>query len=122
MQNELLIEWVERLHLQNWTIKVADQMLPESMTEKDDMGCVVFDEVNHAARIEILDPKYYGDRVLPFDHEKILVHELLHLKLCFLFAGDELHDRILHSLLDEIAVALVEAKRSGKDGDTDAES
>lgn len=109
---ELLKEWIDRLNLQKWTIKVCDNMHPGDMSESDDMGCVVFDEVNHAARIEILDPAKYGDRIKPFDYEKILVHELLHLKMCFLWGDDELRNRIAHGLLDEIAVALVDAKRS----------
>ena len=46
-------------------------------------GCTEWSEAIKTARIEIINPACYGDRIVPFDFEKTLVHELLHLKFSF---------------------------------------
>lgn len=70
-------------------------------------------ETVKTARIEIMDPAYYGERIVPFDWEKTLVHELLHLKTCLVSSNvPELQERVMHQLIDDLARALVSAKRS----------
>ena len=67
-------------------------------------------------RIEIINPAYYGDRILPFDFEKTLVHELLHLKFSFWCQNeDDVGDRVMHQMIDDLARALTE-------GDSDDEA
>lgn len=113
----LLAEWQERLGLQDWRIMLKPKCKPEEMELENVAGCASWSEAVKTARIEILNPKYYGDRVIPFDWEKTLVHELLHLKTSLV--SDEVPDlqvRVMHQMIDDLARALVSAKRSGGDG------
>lgn len=61
--------------------------------------------------IRIINPELYGERIIPFDFEKTLVHELLHLKFCLLESDDELRNRVIHMLIEDMARALVITKR-----------
>lgn len=111
---KLLEEWKERIGLHDWVIMINDKCRPENMLEPDVSGCCNWDEVNKAARIDMLDPLYYGNRVIPFDWEKTLVHELLHIKLCLVSDGyDTLWVRYMHQIIDDLARAFVDAKRNG---------
>ena len=115
--DELLVEWKERLGLHDWRIKLVDNCEPEDMTLEGVAGCTDWSEAIKTARIEILDPTYYGERIVPFDWEKTLVHELLHLKMCLISDGvDDLQVRYMHQMIDDLARAFVDAKRA-KDGD-----
>ncbi len=108
----LLREWQKRLGLEHWRIKLVDNLRPDDMCMENVAGCTEWSESVETARIEIMDPAYYGDRITPFDYEKTLVHELLHLKLTLI--GDQvetLQERYVHQLIDELARALVDAKR-----------
>jgi hypothetical protein len=113
----LLAEWQERLGLQDWRIKLKPKCRPEEMELENVAGCTAWSESGKTARIEIIDPKYYGKRVVPFDWEKTLVHELLHLKTCLVSDGvGELQERVMHQMIDDLARAFVSAKRCGGDG------
>lgn len=108
---KLLSEWVERLGLQEWRIKLLPCCKPDEMSEET-TGCTIWQEVIKSARIEIVDPTFYGERVVPFDWEKTLVHELLHIKTCLISSEcDPLQERVAHQLIDDLARALVDAKR-----------
>jgi len=109
-------EWQSRLGLDDWRISLHDCVPAAEMGEENSAGFVEFQEVNKTARIQIQDPDDYGERVIPFDYERILVHELLHLKLCLIaetFGEDTMRERVAHQLIDDLARALVDAKRSG---------
>lgn len=109
---KLLEEWVKRLGLTDWRIKLNDGLMPTDMSEQDVVGCAVFEESSKTARIEILDEKYYGVRIVPYDYEKTLVHELLHLKLSLFQTNVEpLQERLMHQIIDDLARAFVDAKR-----------
>lgn len=115
--NKLLREWQKRLGLDDWRIKLVDNCKPEDMTLQDVSGCTEWTESGKTARIEILNPQYYGNRIVPFDYEKTLVHELLHLKTCLVSDGvDDLQARYMHQMIDDLARAFVDAKRCGKGG------
>ena len=110
----LLYEWKERLGLQEWRIKLIDDCKPEDMTVANVAGCTDWNETVKAARIEIINPIFYGERIVPFDYEKTLVHELLHLKTCLVSdAVDDLQERYMHQLIDDMARALMSAKAYG---------
>lgn len=109
---KLFEEWKARLGLQEWRISFYPLCKPDELDDES-AGTTVWQEVNKTARINILDEKYYGDRVVGFDFEKTLVHELLHLKTCLISDTDnELQQRIMHQLIDDMARAFVDAKRS----------
>lgn len=110
---KMLEEWQQRLGLMDWRIKLYPKCKPEDMAQEG-CGCVEWSESIRAARIQILDPRYYGERIVPFDWEKTLVHELLHLKTCFVSDGViEIQERLMHQMIDDLARAFVDAKRNG---------
>lgn len=116
--SELLKEWQDRLFLQAWRIKLRDKCKPDDMALQDCFGCTDWTEESKTARIDIVDPSCLTDRIVPFDFEKTLVHELLHLKFSLLSTNrDDMQARYVHQLIDEMARALVDAKRYCADGE-----
>lgn len=114
----MLEKWKRKLCLQEWRIRLKTHLRPEEMTMNDVAGCSEWSESIKAARIEIIDPAYYGDRIVPFDFEKTLVHELLHLKFSFWCQNeDDIGDRVMHQMIDDIARALTEKRKSEENGD-----
>lgn len=112
MGKELLQEWQNRLGLHDWRIKLVDNCKPEDMALEGVAGCTDWSESIKTARIEIIDPQYYGERIVPFDYEKTLVHELLHLKLALVSdMVSDLQTRYMHQIIDDLARAFVDAKR-----------
>ena len=110
--NRLLDEWKARLGLQAWRIKLVPNCRPEDMALEGCAGCTEWTESVKTARIEIVDPVYYGERIIPFDFEKTLIHELLHLKTCLISDGvPQLQERYMHQIIDDLARAFVDAKR-----------
>ena len=115
--NVLLKEWQIRLGLQDWRIKLVTNCKPNEMELENCAGCTDWTESIKTARIEILDKNYYGKRIVPFDFEKTLVHELLHLKLCLVSNNvDEFQERYMHQIIDDMARAFIDAKRSANNG------
>ena len=110
----LLKEWQNRLSMQDWRIALYVDCMPDEMHVDDSSGCVSWQESTKTACIQILDQKYYGERVVPFDFEKTLVHELMHLKMCMMYKREgSMRERLAHQVIDGIARALVDAKRAG---------
>lgn len=110
--DNLLLFWIECLQLKDWTIELTTDVYEMPNGDKD-CGQVQYSEAGKAAHIYIMHPDLYGDRVVPFDPEKTLVHELLHIKMCLLDCreDDNLQSRVLHQLIDDLAKALVKARR-----------
>ena len=114
----LLEKWKRKLCLNEWRIKLLTHLRPEEMTMNDVAGCSEWSESIKTARIEIIDPDYYGDRIVPVDFEKTLVHEMLHLKFSFWCQNeDDIGDRIMHQMIDDIARALTEKRKCEENGD-----
>ena len=114
-EQELLEKWKRRLGLQDWTIKLCENCKPGEMMMSGVAGCTEWSEAGKTARIEIIDPAYYGDRIAPFNFEKTLVHELLHLKMSFWCQNeDNVEDRVMHQIIDDLARAFVE--KGGEEG------
>lgn len=107
-----LKEWQERLGLQDWRLLLIENVHPDEMDERDCNGCISYTESIKCGRIQLLDPKYYEGRMVPYDREQTLVHELLHAKLALLDDRDDLSSRLLHQMIDDLARALVGAKRA----------
>lgn len=116
---KLLTEWATRLGLGGWAIELADEQEPSEMGLEGSDGCTAYEESSKTAYIQIIDPRYYGKKVRPFDYEEILVHELLHLKLSLLWSmeDNDLQSRVVHQIIDDLARAMVDAKnRQEADG------
>lgn len=112
MTKGLLEEWQHRLGLDDWQIFIRWDCPSSEFVLKDVCGESEFDETNKSALIRILSVGDYGDRIIPYDAERILVHELLHCKLCYIQGTEnETQNRIVHSYIEDLARALVDAKR-----------
>lgn len=110
--NKTLKLWQTRLGLLDWTIKLYPDCTPEEIPLPEACGTTECNEVLKAANIMLLREDCYPSNRGVYDKEKTLVHELLHLKFCLLDAsGNELQDRIVHQLVDDLARALVAADR-----------
>ena len=112
VEEELLKEWQHRLGLDDWAMSLVTDLKADEMTISDTDGCASWTECNKSARIEILAESEYGERIRPYDFERILVHELLHLKTSLVSSNvDDLQERYMHQLIDDLARAFVDAKR-----------
>lgn len=111
--NECLKWWQEKLFLTEWIAK-ARICKPEDFIGTNLIGENEFDMVNKSCVIRILDPKYYGDRIMIYCGEKVLVHELLHCKYNWLCCEDTYEGRYVdtaeHGLLEQMAKSLIMAK------------
>lgn len=112
---KLLKEWQARLDLNDWVIKLNENVSPNDMQSQDACGECIGDTVHKTAIINIMNEKDYGERIIPFDMEKTLVHELLHCKFAIIDdSGNDVVDRCIHQLVEDLAKALIKAKRERK--------
>lgn len=118
MEEKLLDEWQERLGLQDWTIILRYNCKKEDMDDPEfSIGETQWETTNKCARIQIISEREYGsDRMLEYDFEKTLVHELLHCKFSMIDKDLNTYEGIVaeqarHQLIDDLARALVMAKR-----------
>lgn len=111
--NECLKWWQEKLFLTDWVIKVRISEPCDFITEGS-VGENEFDMVNKCCVIRILDQKYYGDRIMKYCAEKVLVHELLHCKYNWLAYEESYEGKYVdvmeHGLLEQMAKSLIMAK------------
>lgn len=111
--NECLKWWQDKLFLTDWIIK-ARISEPCDFIKEECCGENEFDMVNRCCVIRILDPKYYGDRIMKYCAEKVLVHELLHCKYNWLANEGSYEGKYVdvteHGLLEQMAKSLVMAK------------
>jgi hypothetical protein len=108
--NTLLEKWQKRLLLTDWRIALHANAIPSDFITSNKAGETEWEEVIKSAVIRILDPDCYGERIIPYNFERTLVHELLHLKFCLLDdSGNTFQDRYVHQLIDELARALTSA-------------
>lgn len=109
-----LKEWQERLFLQDWIIKI-NLVEPDEMVMKDVCGENVFQIETKCCVVKILKPEFYGDRIVKYCAEEILIHELLHCKYNWVerdYNSIEVvyFDTLEHSLLEQMAKSLLMAK------------
>lgn len=113
---ELFNEWRTRLGLEDWIITLRYNCKFSDMELENVDGETEWSTSTKDAVIRILDPKEYGKRIEDFDFEKVLVHELLHLKFAILDCEkgsyeSKVMEVVRHQLIDDLARALVMAKR-----------
>lgn len=105
-----LKEWQERLFLQDWNIDIV--RVPQSSIPGS-WGETILHFENHVAQIQMLDQMPLSN-MERYCEERILVHELLHLRYNLLentesYEGKYL-DEIQHSDLEKLAKSLIMAK------------
>lgn len=122
--NELLNEWQERLGLMEWCIALRINVTQDDFEGEEPVaGQTNWENTTKTAVIKVLDEKLYGDRIIKYDFERILLHELLHIKFNILQQEPFNHETTVfddyqHQLIEDIAQALIMAKR-GKTKRTD---
>lgn len=115
-EQKLLEEWQERLGLQDWAIILRYNCKQEDLELENVNGEAEWSTSIKSASIKIISKEVYGERMLEFDFEKTLVHELLHLKFALVdqkitsYESDVAYE-VRHQLIDDLARALVLAKR-----------
>ena len=75
---DLCTEWQDVLAINDWEIGVA--INENKLKEQRKLGEVSYTSETAQALISILHPDNYPDVPFPYDMEKTLVHELLHLR------------------------------------------
>lgn len=114
---ESLEYWTDVLGLQEWDITLETNCSPNDMTLSGVAGETEWSDTLRTAVIRIIHPKDWGERVVPFNPEKVLVHELLHLKFSALDeSGDPLRDKLTHRLVEDFAKALTMVRSGGEKG------
>ena len=115
--NDLLQEWKERLGLQDWLITLKYNCKFSDLELENCCGETNWEDTIKTATIKIVSSEEYGkDRIQDYDFEQILVHELLHIKFGLLSFTQQDYDgkvvaELRHQLIDDLARALVMAKR-----------
>lgn len=108
----LLKYWQEILRLQDWDIKV--RLARHYEMSSTDQGDCSFLESKKTAVIQVLDSADYNPtHAWPQDQEQTLVHELIHLHLCYTATDGRLRiaeEQAVHVL----SHALVGLKREGE--------
>lgn len=99
--------WQHRLMLDNWHIVLRDNCPLSDFILKEVQGETEWDTVNRCAVIKIISKNEYGNRIIPFDKEKVLIHELLHIKFSLLWeSNSDTQNLILHQLIEDMANSL----------------
>lgn len=110
----LLSEWQDRLRLSDWDVTV--EIVP-CRTQKDGtLGTVSTTPALKSAEINVLSfAEKTNSDLYPYDMERVLVHELLHLHFDLFFPEGEGRPEYTacEVAIDCIARALVHAKRGG---------
>lgn len=114
---KLLEEWQERLGLQDWAIVLCYNCKPSDLKTENTNGETEWILSIKNATIRLLDKKYDTNGTLEYDIEQTLVHELLHIKLSIFDINQDNYagcvvDELRHQLIDDLARALVMAKRN----------
>jgi hypothetical protein len=110
----LLREWKQRLGLNGWRIDASLACCPSSIEEPYMSGWAEWHPSVKLGEIKVLAEKF-AECPDEFDFEKTLVHELLHLKFGIFYDNSQgIAQDLLHQTIDELAFALVDAKRRDK--------
>ncbi len=106
-------EWQKILRLQDWDVTAVIRRGREMKLE-DAQAEVSWKSENKTAIVRLLDPLDYQNDIYEQDHERSLVHELLHLHMV-MFATETgtLEDLAQEQAINAMATAFVGLKRGG---------
>ena len=109
---KMLKLWKNRLGLGDWKIKLNENVSPNDLISQNAFGECTYDTVHKVAEISIASEKDCQGRLVNFDKEKTLVHELLHCKFAIIDdSGNDIVDRFIHQLIEDLAKALIKTHR-----------
>lgn len=110
----LLHWWISWLGLDDWTVTLDVVRQFEMPGGQNQIGNCAYNRKKRIAQVLLLDPVDYDDSLLlPFDMEKTLVHELLHVVVSAVDDAarndnkDELLDDEIEAGIDRMACAFV---------------
>lgn len=113
---ECCARWQKVLWLQDWDVRVhlkrGRDMLGENRTAE-----VAYIRSKKMAVVNLIDPQDYENRDWPLDHEKSLVHELLHVHFAFsdpLVETNADASRELEIAVDSVARGLTQLWRNSE--------
>lgn len=117
---QLLKYWQKTLGLQDWIIDLRDNAIPSECVYQNCCGETEWTESIKTAVIRIQKPECYGKRITPFNFEKTLIHELLHIKFCLLSDNndEDLRYRLIHQQIEDFAKILYNVRREDKNDQT----
>lgn len=108
MAKKVVEVWKKRLRMTDWHIEIHPFEDIRDMPNDITIGFTEYEEVGRTAVIRIVKPCQAGDNIRSFNWERILVHELLHIKFCLLREEEgSLSYRVLHQLIEDMSYALV---------------
>lgn len=109
--------WIDELKLSNWNIKIRFGAKRKDFSCAGRLGEVAINSMMRLANIDIItDPDELTDdeRASCLDPEQTLVHELLHIKLCFVeqaLEKDVVASSLLHQFIEDTARTLIDVAR-----------
>jgi len=107
--------WQDKLKLNDWVIVLVDDCPVNDFVGANRQGETEYDTEHKSAVIRIIRKEEYGERILPFVKEQVLIHELLHIKFGLLWdSNTELQNALLHQYIEDLAKAFYEVKNECK--------
>ena len=108
--NQYLKWWQEKLFLTDWIIKAKICRNEDFKSNDKKAGENYFSTINRYSQISILEKEEYEQEkpIMKYCAEKILVHELLHLKFDTISTDQE--EIVTHTLIEQMAKSLIMAK------------
>lgn len=109
---ELFKKYVRILRLESWDIRFQWKVRADDMNINDSVGCNTYKHTSRQSIIQMLDSVDFNNTLFEYDYEVTLVHELLHIKFADVDdSGDQLRDKLMHQLINDMAIALVACSR-----------
>lgn len=108
---KLLKYWQKELDLMDWHIVLKDNSPTTDFTLQNVAGETDWQTTNKSAIIRIIREEEYGERILPFIKEQVLIHELLHIKFAMLWDNNtDIQNDLLHQQIESLARTLYKIK------------
>ncbi len=108
--NQCLKWWQKKLFLTDWIIKARVCRKEDFKSDDKLAGENYFSTINRYSQISILEKEEYEQEkpIMKYCAEKILLHELLHLKFDTIYSNQE--DWVVHVLVEQMAKSMIMAK------------
>lgn len=111
--------WIDNLSLEDWKIDFRFGCSPDEFENPDNLGECLMNKTRKLAIVKLKGEEYLtAEDKLDFDIEQVLVHELLHIKFCFVTENitnspaDSLLYDLHHQLINDLAWSLVNSRRT----------